>query len=394
MFNSLSNVRMNVPLFDATRQYERLRDGLLAAIERVLASGRYILGEEVATFEQEVAAYLGVKHAIGVASGTDALWLSLKAVGVGPGDYVLIPPFTFFATASAVLNTGAVPVFVDIDARTFNLDPVKVEKALAGGSAVWRRLNIDSKQVKCMIPVHLYGQPADMDELLDIARRHNLWVIEDTAQAMGAIYKGKKAGTLGDLGVFSFFPTKNLGGFGDGGLVVTNNDDLAEKVRMLRAHGSQRKYYHVIIGTNSRLDELQAALLRVKLRYLEEWIERRRTIAATYTEALQNIEGIEPPYEMPGRRHTYHQYTVRVRNGKRDEFQDWLRKQGVGTAIYYPRPVHLQKAVTFLGYQEGDFSEAEQACAEVLSLPVWPELMQEEVQFVLEKITEQFRRRM
>ena len=374
---------MKVPLFDATRQYQRLREELLAAAERVLASGRYILGEEVEAFEREVAAYLGVKHAIGVASGTDALWLSLKAVGVGPGDCVLIPPFTFFATASAVLNTGAIPVFADIDPKTFNLDPVQVEEALEGKNPVWQRLGIDPKKVKAMIPVHLYGQPADMDELMDIARRYNLWVIEDTAQAMGAVYKGKKAGTIGHLGAFSFFPTKNLGAFGDGGLVVTNDDALAQKVRMLRAHGSRKKYYHEMVGTNSRLDALQAALLRVKLRHLDEWIDSRRRIAARYTKAFREVEGLVPPYEAPARKHTYHQYTVRVLGGQRDALQGALREAGVGTAVYYPGPVHLQKALESLGYQLGDFPHAEGACQEVLSLPIFPELTEDEIDYVV-----------
>lgn len=379
---------MKVPLFDATRQYQRLREELLAAAERVLASGRYILGEEVETFEREVAAYLGVKHAIGVASGTDALWLSLKALGMGPGDFVLIPPFTFFATASAVLNIGAVPIFADIDPRTFNLDPVKVEEALEGKNPVWQRLGIDPKRVKAMIPVHLYGQPADMDELMDIARRYNLWVIEDTAQAMGGVYKGKKAGTIGHLGGFSFFPTKNLGAFGDGGLVATNDDDLAQKVRMLRAHGSRKKYHHETVGTNSRLDALQAALLRVKLRHLDEWIEARRRIAARYTKAFHEVGGLVPPYEAPDRKHTYHQYTVRVLGGQRDALQGALREAGVGTAVYYPGPVHLQKALEGFGYRPGDFPHAEEACREVLSLPIFPELAENEIGYIIQSIHE------
>ncbi|WP_376790598.1 DegT/DnrJ/EryC1/StrS family aminotransferase [Thermoflexus sp.] len=377
---------VKVPLFDPRPQYEALKDELLAAVDRVLSSGKYILGPEVEAFEQEVAEYLGVKHAIGVASGTDALWLSLKALDVGPGDYVLTTPFTFFATASAIFNTGALPVFADIDPRTFNIDPNKVEEALAGKNPVWQRLGIDPKRVKVLLPVHLYGQPADMDELMDIAARYGLRVVEDTAQAMGAGYKGRKAGTIGDLGAFSFFPTKNLGAFGDGGLVATNDDALAGKVRMLRAHGSQRKYHHELIGINSRLDALQAAMLRVKLSHLDQWIEARRRIAARYTQAFQGLDGVMPPYEVPGYRHTYHQYTLRVPSGRRDELRAFLQKQGVGSTVYYPGPVHLQPALVHLGYRPGDFPEAEWACQEVLSLPVFPELREDEVDYVIEQV--------
>lgn len=377
---------MKVPFFDAKRQFERLRPQLLEAAERVLASGRYVLGEEVARFEEEIAQYLGVKYAIGVASGTDALWLSLKALGVGPGDFVLTSPFTFFATVSAILNTGALPVFADIDPLTYNLDPTKVEESLEGKNPVWERLGIDPRRVKVLLPVHLYGFPAKMDYLMDIARRYQLAVVEDAAQALGAEHRGQKVGTIGDLGAFSFFPTKNLGAFGDGGLVVTNNEVLAQKVRMLRAHGSQCKYYHELVGTNSRLDALQAALLRVKLGYLDKWIDARRRIAAQYTKAFNAREGIDPPAEADGSRHTYHQYTVRVSQGSRDDLRAFLQEQGVGTMVYYPTPAHLQPALENLGYREGDFPEAERASREVLSLPVFPELRIEEVIYVIQKL--------
>lgn len=376
---------MKVPFFDAKRQFEQLRPQLLEAAERVLASGRYILGEEVQRFEEEVAEYLGAKYAIGVASGTDALWLSLKALDVGPGDYVLTTPFTFFATASAILNTGALPVFADIDPETYNLAPEKVEEALAGKNPVWQRLGIEPERVKVLLPVHLYGLPADMEALMDLAGRYGLGVVEDTAQALGATYQGKKVGTIGDLGAFSFFPTKNLGAFGDGGLVATNDEELARKVRMLRAHGSRQKYYHEMIGTNSRLDALQAALLRVKLGYLDRWIARRREIARRYTEAFGSVKGLVVPVEPEECVHTYHQYTVRVLGGRRDDLRVGLQERGVGTMVYYPTPVHLQPALGKLGYREGDFPEAERASGEVLSLPVFPELTGEEVEVVIKE---------
>ena len=383
---------MKVPPFDLTRQFENLKEELMTAVYRVLASGRYILGPEVEAFEREVAEYLGAKHAIGVASGTDALWLSLKALGVGPGDLVLTSPFTFFATASAILNTGATPVFADIDPRTFNLDPEKVREALEGLSPVWQRLRLKPERVKVLLPVHLYGQSADMEPLLEIAREYNLKVIEDAAQAMGAKYKGQKVGTFGEFGCFSFFPTKNLGAFGDGGLVVTQDDELAEKVRMLRVHGSKPKYYHHLIGTNSRLDPLQAAMLRVKLSYLDRWIIARRNLASIYDSLLEKIEEIQIPYRIPDSYHSFHQYTVRVLDGLRDSLRSYLKEKGIGTGIYYPLPVHLQPVLKPFGYMEGDFPEAERACREVLSLPLWPEMTEDEARYVAQAIIDYFAR--
>lgn len=364
-----------IPMLDLTRQYHALEHEIEAALRRVLDSGRFILGPEVQAFEQEVAEYLGVKHAVGVASGTDALWLALKALGIGPGDGVIVPSFTFFATAGAVVNVGAMPVFADIDPQTFNLDPDDVRRVLTEN----RNPQI---HIRAIIPVHLYGQPAEMDEIMTIANEYGLYVIEDTAQAIGAEYKGRKVGTIGHLGTFSFFPTKNLGAYGDGGLVVTNDDEWAEKVRMLRAHGSKPKYYHHLVGTNSRLDALQAALLRVKLPHLPAWIEARQALAEQYAQRLAGLPDLVLPHRAQGRTHVFHQYTVRVLGGKRDALQAYLTQQRIGTAIYYPLPLHLQPCFADLGYLEGDLPESERASREVLSLPMFPELTAEEVEHV------------
>ena len=369
---------MNIPILDLTRQYRAIRSEINSAILRVLESGRFILGPEVEEFEKEIASCLGAKHAIGVASGTDALLLSLKALDIGPGDKVIVPSFTFFATAGVVVNAGAELVFADIDPRTYNIDPGHVRRLLEGGGLAGK--------VKAIIPVHLYGQPADMDELMRIAAEHDIYVIEDAAQAIGAEYKGRKAGTIGHLGCFSFFPTKNLGAYGDGGLVVTNDDELAEKVRMLRVHGSKPKYYHHLVGTNSRLDALQAAILRVKLPHLNEWTLARQKIAARYDELLGDIAAIKLPYRVPDRTHIFHQYTIRVLNGQRDALRRHLKEEGIGTQIYYPLPLHLQPCFRSLGYKEGDLPESERASHEILSLPMFPELTDEEQEYVVREI--------
>jgi len=371
-------VKVKVPILDLIRQYRSLKEEIDVAIRRVLRSGRFILGEEVEAFEREIAGYLGVKHAIGVASGTDALLLSLKALGIGPGDKVIVPSFTFFATAGAVVNVGAEPVFVDIEPRTYNLDPGHLRELLRDG-----RL---AEGVRAIIPVHLYGQMAEIDEITEIAKEQELYVIEDAAQAIGAEYKGRKAGTIGHLGIFSFFPTKNLGAYGDGGLVVTNDDELADKVRLLRVHGARPKYYHRLVGTNSRLDALQAAILRVKLEHLDGWTRARRAIAGMYDEQLQGLEGLDPPYRAPDRTHIFHQYTIRVAGSGRDALQRHLEGQGIATAVYYPLPLHLQECFRHLGYDEGELPESERASREVLSLPMFPELTPEEVQYVTAQV--------
>jgi len=370
--------RVRIPILDLTRQYRSIKEEIDRAIRRVVESGRFILGPEVEAFEQEIAAYLGVKHAIGVASGTDALLLSLKALGIGPSDGVIVPSFTFFATAGVVVNVGATPIFVDIDPQTFNINPESVKEVLSHHPS--------RVAIKAIIPVHLYGQPADMDDIMGLSFEHGLYVIEDAAQAIGAEYKGRKVGTIGHFGCFSFFPTKNLGAYGDGGLVVTHDDELAERVRMLRVHGSKPKYYHRIVGTNSRLDALQAAILRAKLPYLEEWTSARQKIAARYDELLSDLPGIGRPHRASDRTHVFHQYTIRVHDGKRDVLQKFLKERGIGTQVYYPLPLHLQPCFRSLGYKEGDLPESERASREVLSLPMFPELAEEEQRYVAEAI--------
>ena len=385
---------MNISLLDLKRQYQSIKSEIDEAIQKVLESGRFILGPEVEAFEREIAEYVGVKHAIGVASGTDALLLSLKALGIGPGDKVIVPSFTFFATAGVVHNVGATPVFADIDPKTFNLDPASVRRILESSPAnptnPTNPMNPTNSVVKAIIPVHLYGQPADMDEIMEIAKEYNLHVIEDAAQAIGAEYRRRKVGTIGDLGCFSFFPTKNLGAYGDGGMVITNDDKLAERVRILRVHGSKPKYYHHIVGTNSRLDAIQAAILRVKLPYLDEWTAARQKIADIYDALLGNVRGLKTPYHALDRTHIFHQYTIRVLDGRRDELRDYLKEQGIGTQVYYPLPLHLQKCFQDLGYKEGDLPESERASQEVLSLPVFPELTEGEISHVVDKIRSVF----
>lgn len=387
---------MKIPLIDLVRQYKTIKSEIDVALGRVLESGQFILGPGVEAFEAEIAHYCGAKHAIGVASGTDALLLSLKALEICPGDKVITTPFTFFATAGAIINAGATPIFVDIEPKTYNINPDKIREALERADARTR------EQIKAVIPVHLYGQMAEMDAILEIAEEYELTVIEDAAQAIGAEYKrslfpadarnkNKRAGTLGHLGCFSFFPTKNLGAYGDGGMVVTNNSELAEKIRLLRVQGSKPKYHHHLVGTNSRLDALQAAILRVKLKYLDGWSRARAEHAADYNYKLAHLKEIETPGVMPSRTHIYHQYTIRVLKDKRDALRQFLKEHGIETEIYYPLPLHLQPALRFLNHREGDFPEAERAAREVLSLPIFPELTSEEKGYILEAICEFFR---
>jgi dTDP-4-amino-4,6-dideoxygalactose transaminase len=346
---------LRIPVYDPLPEVEFLWPELEEAFRRVMRSGQYILGPEVEAFEKEVASYLRMKHAIGVNSGTDALVIALRALGVGPGDEVITTPFTFFATAEAISLVGATPVFVDIDPRTFNINPDLIPSAI-------------TPRTKAILPVHLYGLPAEMDPILEIARSHGLKVLEDCAQAFGATYKGRKVGTLGDAGAFSFFPTKNLGGFGDGGLIATDSDEVADRARMLRAHGSRRKYYNEAIGYNSRLDALQAAFLRVKLRHVDAWNEARRQVASRYNELLAGLPGLVLPEVSPG--HVFHQYTVRVLEW-RDRVAEALAREGVGTMVYYPVPLHRLPVYAHMG---AALPEAEQAAREVLSLPIGPHL--------------------
>jgi len=362
-----------IPVLDLRAQYQALKPAIDAAMRQVAADGHYILGPHVQALEAEIAAYCDCAYGIGVASGTDALHLALRALRIGPGDEVITTPFTFIATTEAIGMVGATPIFADIDPDTYNLDPARIGRAI-------------TPRTKAILPVHLYGQPCDMDPILEIARDKSLAVVEDCAQAIGATYKGRKVGSLGDASVF---PSKNLGCFGDGGMVVTRNAELAERVEMLRRHGGAVKYHHSELGLNSRLDELQAAILRVKLPYLEGWIERRREIAARYNERLTEVTAVTRPLEQRSHdaRHSsavarcvYHQYTVRVRD--RDAVQARLHEAGVGTMVYYPVPLHRQEVHAALGYGPGSLPAAEQAAAECLSLPIFPELSAEQQETV------------
>jgi dTDP-4-amino-4,6-dideoxygalactose transaminase len=370
---------MKVPMLDLSEQYTSLREEMLQVLDEVMKSSRFILGDNVKKLEQDVAAYSKVSNGIGVANGSDALHISLQACGITAGDEVITTPFTFFATAGAIARCNATPVFVDIDPITFNIDPSQIEAKI-------------TENTKAILPVHLYGQVSDMDPIIEIAKKHNLYVIEDAAQAIGATYKGKAVGELSDAATYSFFPTKNLGAYGDAGMIVTKHDELAEKMRVIRVHGSKPKYYHHVLGYNSRLDEMQAAILNVKFPHLQEWSEKRREIASLYTEKLQAALGdkVVTPVEVEGNYHVFHQYTIRVE--KRDELQKFLAEQGVSTMIYYPQPLHLQPVFKELGYKEGDFPITEKAASEAISLPMFPELKEEQQQYVVECIAKFYQR--
>ncbi len=368
--NALKGNR-NIQMVDLRGQYEKIKPEIDEAIAKVLASTQFILGKEVEEFESAVCRYLGVRHAIGCASGTDALQIALMALGITRGDEVITSPFTFVATAEAIEIVGAVPIYVDIDSRTYNLDPSKIEAAI-------------TKKTKAIIPVHLFGQAADMDPILEISKKHHLSVIEDAAQAFGAEYNGRKVGTLGNVACLSFFPSKNLGAYGDAGMVVTNDDQLAERVRMIARHGSRKKYHHEILGINSRLDSIQAAILSVKLNYVDTWNCLRQKFAERYTGNLSSTKVIVPN-TMTGCTHVYHQYSICVpgSTGKnRDELAAYLSSKGVPTAIHYPLPLHLQPAFRSLGKTEGDFPVAEKVAREILSLPMHTELDDEQIDYI------------
>ena len=361
---------MAIPLLDLKAQYLTIKDEIDRAVLQVLDSAQFILGPEMKALEKEIALYCGTDHAVAVANGTDALMLTLKALGIGPGDEVITSPFTFFASAETVAQVGATPVFADIDPVTLNIDLAKLAKKI-------------TRRTKAIIPVHIFGQMVDVERVMEIAARHDLMVIEDAAQAIGAEYQGKKAGSLGHAGTFSFFPTKNLGGCGDGGMIVTNDKHLAAQLRSLRFHGCQTKYYHDQIGFNSRLDEIQAAILRVKLRYLDQWNAARREKAAAYDQLLQDLP-IIPPGRDPQATPIYHLYVLRT--AQRDQLLQALKAEGIAGAVYYPVPLHRQRAFLGLGYQEGDLPVAEQACREVLAIPCYPELTVQQQSFIAEVI--------
>ena len=373
--------KMKIPFLDLKAQFNTIQGDIRSALNRVLDSQNFILGPEVDQFEKQVASYLGVPHAVGVASGSDALYLALVALGVGPGDGVITTPFTFFATGGSIVRTGARPLFVDIDPRNYNLDPGKIAELIEANRRNPRA------QLKAIMPVHIFGQPAEMGAIQKLARTHGLTVVEDACQAIGAHYQGQKVGTLSEFGCFSFFPSKNLGGFGDGGLAVTGDPGLAQKLRRLRVHGSDRKYHHVEMGINSRLDALQAAVLSAKLPYLDRWNEARRKKAAAYDQALGDLPGLVlPPAPQKGVEPVYHLYVIRA--SKRDGLEKFLGTRGIGTGVYYPLPLHLQPCFAGLGYKEGEMPESERASREVLALPLYPELTEEQQTFVIKSVRE------
>lgn len=359
---------MRIPLNDLVAQYRTIRSEIEEAFRQVLESGQFILGPNVAALEREVAQHLGVAHGVGVGSGTDALVLALRALEIGPGDEVIVPAYSFFATAEAVMLVGAKPVFVDVHADTYCLDVRQVAETVTAST-------------RAVIPVHLYGHPADLDPLLELARARNVKVIEDNAQAFGADYHGQKTGGFGDVGCLSFFPSKNLGAYGDGGMVVTNDGAVAERVRMLRTHGWRKKYFPELLGYNSRLDELHAAMLRVKLRHVDAWNERRRELARCLSQGLSEL-GVGVPSERAGAKHVYHQYIVRVPH--RERVQHVLKEQGIASALYYPMPLHLVAPCRSLGYKTGDFPASEKASAETLALPLYPEMSGQHVEDIIQ----------
>ncbi|NES18709.1 MAG: DegT/DnrJ/EryC1/StrS family aminotransferase [Symploca sp. SIO3E6] len=379
--------QLKIPILALKPQYESLKEQIQTAITRVVESGQFIMGPDVKLFEQEVAQYLGVKHAIGVNSGTDALVIGWRALGIGEGDEVLTTPFSFFATAESISNVGAKPIFVDIDPKTFNLDPKAIQEKI-------------TPRTKAILPVHLYGNPALMGQIREIAQNNGLKVVEDCAQSFGAKYfgncstcqgscseavraeiQGRLTGTIGDVGAFSFFPSKNLGAYGDGGLVATNDDAVAEVARMLRVHGAKKKYHNEVLGYNSRLDTLQAAILRVKLNYIDQWNQGRRRVAQQYNDLLAGVEGLVTPELSDG--HVFHQYTVRVLAGKRDPVKTYLAEQGIGSMVYYPVP--QDRLPIYQGRYEV-CAVSQQLAGEVLSLPIWPELETETIKLIVETL--------
>ncbi|MCY6483558.1 DegT/DnrJ/EryC1/StrS family aminotransferase [Clostridium aestuarii] len=367
---------MKINLLDLKAQYDTIEHEINKVVKEVLESTHFIMGPNVKKLEAEIAEYTGTKYGIGVANGTDALMLTLKALGIGEGDEVITTPFTFFASAETTSVVGATPVFADIEKDTLCIDCDSIEKNI-------------TKKTKAIIPVHIFGQMCDMDRIMEIAEKHNLVVIEDACQAIGAQYKGKKAGSIGHVGCYSFFPTKNLGGYGDGGMIVTNDDELAEKIKLLRVHGSKVKYHHEVIGHNSRLDEIQAAILRVKLNYIDKWNDARKEHAHIYNELLKDVD-VQLPTERENCKHVYHLYTIQ--SLKRDELAAYLKENGIATGIYYPIPVHFQKVYEYLNYKKGDLKNAEDACEKTFALPLYPEMTKEQQEYVVSKIKEFFER--
>jgi dTDP-4-amino-4,6-dideoxygalactose transaminase len=366
---------MNIPIFDLKTQYEEIRDEINGAICQVMESGAYIMGHNVLELEREISSYIGTKYAISVANGTDALLLSLHALGIGPGDEVITSPYTFFATAEAVSRVGATPVFADINPGTYNIEPIEIQNKI-------------TKRTKAIIPVHIFGQPANMDAIMNTAAKYGLFVIEDACQAFGSSYKGKKSGSIGTVGCFSFFPTKNLGCCGDGGIVVTNDENIAKKISLLRTHGGEKKYVHTVLGYNSRLDEIQAAILRVKLKHVDRWNFKRNQIAHTYNKLL-DIDffarcNMSTPYEDKNTYHIYHLYALRV--PERDELKRYLEHKGIAAGVYYPIPLHLQEVYRGLGYVKGDMPNAERMAEKIICLPIGPNLSDSSIKYIVSEI--------
>ncbi len=371
---------MNVPFLDLKAQYLPIRDEIHAALDGVLDRTAFAGGPFVAQFEKEFAAFCGAEHAVGVGNGTDALWMALLGLGIGPGDEVITVPDTFIATAEAISYCGATPVFVDVEEKSYNMDPVKLEQYLTTRNSQPATRN----RLKAVIPVHLFGQMSDMDPIMEIARKYGLLVVEDASQAHGALYNGKPAGSIGDAGCFSFYPGKNLGAYGEAGAVVTNDAALADKMRMLRDHGSAKKYYHQVVGWNARMDGFQGAVLSVKLKYLRQWNEGRRKNAALYGAHFAGFNGIVAPTEMSYGKHVYHVYALRVKN--RDALITALGEKGIGTNVHYPVPIHLQNAYEFLGLKPGSYPVAEKCASEFVSLPMFAELTEEQISYVSDAV--------
>lgn len=357
-----------IPLVDLKAGFLPLRKEIISAIEGVFEDMKLYLGPNLQALEEEFASYCGTRYAIGVGSGTEAIHLALRACGVKEGDEVITVPNTFFATVEAIVHAGARPVFVDIDPVTYSIDPSMIEEKI-------------SKKTRAIIPVHMYGQSADMEPIIELAKRYGLRVIEDACQAHGAEYHGEKCGSIGDAGCFSFYFTKNLGAYGEAGMVVTDDEELAEKIKLYRNHGHRSKFEHHVIGYNSRLDEIQSAILRIKLRYLDNYNDARRSIAKRYNELFSSLP-VTIPVEVDGRRHVYHLYVIRCK--ERDRLQEYLEGHGIGTGIHYKNPIHIQKAVSYLGYKRGDFPITESACNEILSMPIYPELKDEDIKYIAE----------
>lgn len=390
---------MKVTQLDLTAQYYLIKKEINTAIESVLESGIVIIGKNVKKIEDDLALYSGTKYGIGVANGSDAIYIALKSLGIGPGDAVISPSFTFFATAGSIVRAEATPIFIDIEPQTYNLDPVKLQEFIDTNCNFDTKTNqlINRKTgqlVKAIIPVHLYGQMCKMDEIMDIAHKYILKVVEDCAQAIGSEYKEKKSGSFGDLGTFSFFPTKNLATYGDGGMIITSSEEYAEYCRIFCSHGSKPKYYHRFIGINSRLDELHAAILNVKFKYLDKWLEGRFQVACRYQKLFEKynlLDKIKLPlndiYSLKNHKeHTFHQYVISVED--RDKLQKYLKENGIGTNIYYPLCLHLQECFKYLGYKEADFPIAEEVSKHVLAIPLYPELTEDKQEYVVQKITE------